>query len=165
MTRKGELRKYGQTHNCQMCGVSYLSRSQTTRFCTRICACRWTAKTRKTSTGRTVTSKGYVLIYQPDHPKATRSGYMMEHRLVMEGILGRSLTSDEVVHHRNGNKLDNRPENLEVMGKADHDRKAKPKPRTIRLPCPCCGQMIFISARARLAVVHLSAAPPDPSHK
>jgi hypothetical protein len=44
----------------------------------------------------------------------------MEHRLVMERILGRKLTANEVVHHINGNTLDNRPENLQLMTRAEH---------------------------------------------
>ena len=43
------------------------------------------------------------------------------HRAIMEGILGRTLNKSEVVHHKNGNKVDNRPENLEVMSRAEHD--------------------------------------------
>lgn len=40
----------------------------------------------------------------------------------MEGILGRRLRRDEVVHHINGDRRDNRPENLEVMTRAAHSR-------------------------------------------
>lgn len=39
---------------------------------------------------------------------------ILEHREVMEGVLGRPLTSDETVHHINGDPLDNRPGNLQV---------------------------------------------------
>lgn len=46
--------------------------------------------------------------------------YRKEHDLVMEKKIGRKLTKDEVVHHINGNKLDNRIENLELMTKSTH---------------------------------------------
>ena len=62
--------------------------------------------------GRVVDKGGYVLLYRPDHPKANHGNYVQEHRLVMEKILGRHLERREVVHHRNGNHSDNRPENL-----------------------------------------------------
>ncbi|MBV9898077.1 MAG: HNH endonuclease [Chloroflexi bacterium] len=51
----------------------------------------------------------------PTHPKAkTANGYILEHVLLMEELLGRYLTDGENVHHRNGVKHDNRPENLEL---------------------------------------------------
>lgn len=57
---------------------------------------------------------GYVLLYMPDHPNASVNGQYSEHRLVMEQKLGRILAKDENVHHINGVKNDNRPENLEL---------------------------------------------------
>ena len=63
---------------------------------------------------------GYVLVYAPDNHRATADGYVMEHILVAEEMLGRSLADDECVHHINWIKDDNRPENLQVMTKSEH---------------------------------------------
>ena len=46
----------------------------------------------------------------------------MEHILVMEESIGRYITRDEVVHHKNGIRNDNRLENLQLMTFKEHDR-------------------------------------------
>lgn len=59
-------------------------------------------------------AQGYVFKYWPEHPCANRGGRVLEHHVVMCELLGRTLREGETVHHRNGIRSDNRPENLEL---------------------------------------------------
>lgn len=70
--------------------------------------------------GRKITKKGYVQILKKGYPGTDKNGYIFEHRYVMEKHLGRRLDVNEVVHHINGNKQDNRIENLKVMERGRH---------------------------------------------
>jgi hypothetical protein len=74
--------------------------------------------------GGRIYERGYKMILVDDHPNAVLKGgglkYVREHRIVMEKHIGRLLTKDEVVHHKNGNTLDNRIENLELMTNSQH---------------------------------------------
>jgi hypothetical protein len=70
--------------------------------------------------GTLMNRSGYIMTNAPDHPSlaGTTRRYVLEHRLVMERLLGRPLLRSENVHHKNGIKTDNRPENLELWKKA-----------------------------------------------
>lgn len=65
--------------------------------------------------------RGYVWVWNPDAAERMRPGtkkaYVLEHRLVMEQMLGRPLLPEENVHHKNGVRDDNRPANLELWTK------------------------------------------------
>ena len=62
---------------------------------------------------------GYLIKFQNGYNK---KGNAKLHRLIMEDHLGRKLTSDEIVHHIDGNKLNNNINNLKVMTRGEHSR-------------------------------------------
>ena len=70
--------------------------------------------------GKRSDGRGYIKIYKPDHPFNNR-GSVLEHRLIIEKTIGRYLQPDEIVHHINGTKDDNRIENLQLMSRSEHN--------------------------------------------
>jgi hypothetical protein len=86
--------------------------------------------------GRYTSPDGYVYILVPTHPKINnRRGYIAEHQLVMEKMIGRYLMPDEIVHHKNKIRNDNRPENLALVTRRTNYGKVK---------CPFCQKEFII---------------------
>lgn len=111
---------------CAECGKPMrLSPSQARRrrFCSFACQMegRRTNALPRRHNGRRVRKdrNGYIWVWEPGHP-ASHTGWMFEHRLVMERSVGRALSRDEHVHHINGVKDDNRPENLTLLSPTEH---------------------------------------------
>ena len=88
----------------------------------RVCASRLRCgkANRSWKGGRISAGMGYIKVYTPGHPNASRN-YVLEHRLIMEKYLGRYLAKEEIVHHINGVKDDNRIENLAVVNRHTHE--------------------------------------------
>lgn len=94
---------------------------------------------------RKIVSKGnYNYAIVPDHPNRTKNNYVLEHRIVMENHLGRLLTEDEIVHHKDENGKHNHIDNLEILSSSEHARLHMSTGRkTSRLICAFCNQVFY----------------------
>lgn len=161
------MKMYGVMKNCMKCNSLFFSYKGVV-FCSRSCSkigkrsseqhkrnialSKMGSKNPAYSGGK-MTAGGYRLILDRNHPNSNGAGYVMEHRLVMSKHIGRPLTKDEVVHHKNSDRSDNRIENLELMSKSDHaSHHAKSTNRNwlyIKqkdISCPHCSQQINLEA-------------------
>ena len=124
-----KLRGRTESLVCDNCGVQFLrpawrKKSPAGVFCGRSCRYKSHRGVRAPNWrgGRQMSAWGYWLAWD-----SGRGRYVQEHRLVVERHLGRRLDRREVVHHLNGDQLDNRIENLHTCSQAEHLRLHRSK--------------------------------------
>ena len=93
------------------------------------------------------TSQGYITAVYRSHPYADSDSRVKFHRLVMENKLGRYLQPSELVHHKDGNRANNRTENLQLVSAAEHGELHRNLPPARE--CLRCGQLFSISSRTK----------------
>lgn len=69
-----------------------------------------------------MTPEGYIIVKNPDHPRALAYGYVFEHILKVEEATGKPVDRSTHIHHRDGNKSNNAIENLELLTPGEHQR-------------------------------------------
>jgi hypothetical protein len=91
----------------------------------------------------------YLAASVPTHPNADKRGRVALHRVLVENHLGRLITRDEVVHHRNGDSRDNRMVNLEVKTRSAHtaDHNVDAGLSVVLQMCALCGCEIIREKR------------------
>ena len=110
----------GKIHSAKgFCGIHY---ARITRYGTVKLKGRKGQNNPKWKGGITHDSSGRVMVLRPNHPMANGWGYVYRYRIIMERKLKRFLKPSELIHHLNGNRTDDRIENLLVTTASDHQK-------------------------------------------
>lgn len=82
-----------------------------------------------------VNEQGYIYVWKPNHSNSTKRGYIFLHRYLMSKKLQRPLKKYEIVHHKDGDRKNNKLSNLELLNTKLH-------PRGFSMRCPFCKRKI-----------------------
>lgn len=122
-----------QCRNCEQDMLRYPSRlkvltGQSKIFCSFKCKGEWQSRNSVREHnphwkgGKRLSKEGYIQIYLPEHHRANQNGYVLEHILIAEKKYSRKIYPKEHIHHLNGIKWDNRPNNLFLTTNSKHDK-------------------------------------------
>jgi predicted nucleic acid-binding Zn ribbon protein len=111
------------TLHCIICDKTfsvYNYRQNTAKVCSSRCRGILVGKIRRERAVPIYRSMGYMYIKKQGHYRADKQGYVKVADLILEEKLGRPLKDNEIAHHIDNNKLNDKPENLEVMDNREH---------------------------------------------
>lgn len=117
-----EINRRGMYRACKTCGKDFwVKKSEDRRGSVRTycsMSCQFPNKKLGLPYGEYFSYDGYIVI------STLKDGrkQIKKHRFIMENHLGRKLRPDEIVHHINENKIDNRIENLQVVSRSEHNK-------------------------------------------
>lgn len=93
--------------------------------------------------GRKIHSKGYVQLLIKNHPRSDANGYVYEHIVIAERVLGKSLPLSALPHHVNENRADNRPNNLVICQNDTYHKLIHKRMRALR----ACGNVHWLKCK------------------
>jgi len=124
--RQGQSRqrcKYDKV--CPSCGNDFKGARPEQIYCNRSCKASYENRlltgehARNWKGGRVIDPRGYIKVYNPDSPLSHKDGYVYEHREIANKRYPFNILSNFPVHHLNGDRSDNHPDNLKVLGGQD----------------------------------------------